>query len=97
MADSEKITFLQEQNKMILNKLSILEEAMKMLLVNDVLKDAENLMEQGKSPAPQGESKKIDELCELLEEKESKINDLKNQIETQKRRIKTLQLLSGRK
>ena len=88
---------MTESEREILNKLGTLEETMKMLLVNDVLKDAENLMGQGKSPAPQGESQKIEELCKLIEEKDNKIADLKYQIESHKSRIKTLQLLSDKK
>ncbi len=98
MTDNEKITFLQEQNKAILDKLNILEEAIKMLLVNDVLKDAENLTGQDKNSALQGElQQKIDELQKMLEAKNSEFNRLQSQLENQKSRIKTLQELSDSK
>ena len=41
MTDSERIQELQEQNQMLLEKMDLIEQALKALLMNDVLKDAQ--------------------------------------------------------
>ena len=83
MTDSDKI-------QLILEKASIMEEAMKLLLVNDVLIDAESLTEQDKKDELQ---QKIDELQKMMEEKDSEINRLQFQLETHKAKMKDLQQL----
>ena len=89
---------MTETEKLILNKLNTMEEALKMLLVNDVLKDAENLTGQNQVSVRQHElQSKIDELQKRLKEKETEISKLLSQLETQKGRIKTLQDMSGSK
>ena len=89
---------MTDSERKILAKLDTLEEAMKMLLVNDILKDAENLTGQNQVSVRQHElQSKIDELQKRLKEKETEISKLLSQLETQKGRIKTLQDMSGSK
>ena len=89
---------MTDSERKILAKLDTLEEAMKMLLVNDILKDAENLTGQNQVSVRWHElQSKIDELQKLLKTKEDEISKLQSQIEAQKSRIKTLQELSDSK
>ncbi len=77
---------------MILNKLNTMEEAMKMLLISDVLKDAENL-----TARPSDFSKQQEEYEQKITELQAECEKLQTQLETQKSRIKTLQELSDSK
>ncbi len=82
MTESEKNISLQEQNKLILDKLSTIEEKLA-ILVNTVLKDEENYAEQDSSSADQSElMRKIDELQNMLEAKDNEIKELESQLES---------------
>ena len=74
MTDSEKIQIL-------LDRMAIVEEAMKMLLVNDVLKDANSFSTES-------------ELSKMQKEYQQKIEELQKTLETQKNKIQTLQELA---
>ncbi len=74
MTDSEKIQILLEKS-------AIMEEAIKMLLMNDVLKDAENLTASPSDSSQQQEEyeQKITELQKILKIKDDKISTLQRQ------------------
>ena len=97
MTDSERIQILLE-------KAGNIEEALKMILVNDVLTDAESLMQENSVPMSEVsalQKEYQDEIANLqkaLKEKEKKLKTLQSQLETQKKtsethkaRIQTLQ------
>ena len=91
---------MTDSEQQILAKLSNMEEALKLLLVNDVLQDAESLTNQvmqSDTVENQQNLRKIIDLQQEVSADEKKILDLQKQIKTLKSRIDTLQQLTESK
>lgn len=89
---------MTESERIIHDRLDTIEEALKILLVNDVIKDTETLAEQSKKRSVRKDTKKekeyqqkIEELQGTLQSKDDKINTLQKQLKTKEERVSSLQ------
>ncbi len=80
---------MTEAEQLILEKLSTMEEAIKLLLVNDVLKDAEKLAGQDlKHPVQQNSTSKTEEMQKKVKTLNARIKTLQELSESKDRTIK---------
>ncbi len=91
----EQIKLINDKMNLMFDKLSVLEESMKIILVNDVLKDAERITDSETRQSRKDEElqDQVDILKMQLENSADTITRLQQQNEQYRRRIQTLQEL----